>query len=140
MAPLINSQYLESLYLCSYKISLKPAPYLPNHILYAASLQPFPCFHLKTFCDQDHSVFRTYEVKKYSEVGHNFFQLMVENLFGTPGTLFSSKPAIFHPCGCLPLLLSSFPKLSSPDQISCKSTSGKFTEKLLVMKSSSSCC
>ena len=43
-------------------------------------------------------------------------QHMVENLFGTPGTLFSSKPAIFHPCGSLPLFLLSFPQLSSPEE------------------------
>ena len=44
-------------------------------------------------------------------------QHMVENLFGTLGTLFSSKPAIFHPCGSLPLFLLSFPQLSSPEEV-----------------------
>ena len=71
------------------------------------------------------------------EVGYNynFIKHMVANLFGMPGTsLILSKPAIFHPCGSLPLLLPSFPKLSRPDQISCKPIRGNFIKKLLVMK------
>ena len=40
------------------------------------------------------------------EVGfdYDFIKHMVVNLFGMPGTsFFFSKPAIFHPCGFLPL-------------------------------------